>query len=198
MLPAAAAPTAGAAAGNGQPERLQAFAAAESDLLNAFLARLIPTDACGPGASEARVGRYIDQALAGDEKALAPLFASGLAAIDEYAQAAYGAVFVSLSPQAQDSVLADLDSGKPATFPAPGAAAFFGLLREYALQGLFCDPEQGGNANFIGWDLIGYPGVRMVWSRRNQSDIRLNPAHRSAGDIPLFKPNVPAAVHHGH
>jgi gluconate 2-dehydrogenase gamma chain len=180
-----------------QPERLQAFAAAESDALNAVLARLIPTDESGPGATEARVGRYIDQALAGDEKAVAPLFQGGLAALDEYSQSAYGAAFVALAPDRQDAVLADVEADKPTNFPPPGAKAFFGTVREFALQGMFCDPEQGGNANFVGWDLLGYPGVRMVWGRRDQRDAKLRPAHRSAGDIPLFKAQAMGA-HHAH
>ena len=38
---------------------------------------------------------------------------------------------------------------------------FFALVRTHTIQGTFCDPAYGGNANFVGWDLIGYPGVRL-------------------------------------
>lgn len=198
MLPATGAAAEAAPAVVEQPERLHAFAAAESDLLNAVVARLIPTDASGPGATEARVGRYIDQALAGDEKAVAPLFEGGLAALDEYAQSAYGAPFTGLPPDRQDAVLSDVEAGKPTNFPPPGAGAFFATVREFALQGMFCDPEQGGNANFVGWDLLGYPGVRLAWRRRDQRDARLRPAHKSAGDFALFKPGTRGAGDHGH
>ncbi|MBI1873140.1 MAG: gluconate 2-dehydrogenase subunit 3 family protein [Acidobacteria bacterium] len=44
---------------------LQALTATEAELLDAIVARLIPTDAGGPGASEAGAVRYIDRALAG-------------------------------------------------------------------------------------------------------------------------------------
>src|SRR5688572_5013354 len=37
--------------------------AVEGDLLEAIVARLIPTDANGPGATEARAAHYIDRAL---------------------------------------------------------------------------------------------------------------------------------------
>jgi gluconate 2-dehydrogenase gamma chain len=198
MLPAGGGVAEAAPAAAEQPERLHAFAAAESDLLNAVVARLIPTDASGPGATEARVGRYIDQALAGDEREVAPLFQNGLAALDEYARAAYGAPFTGLPPDKQDAVLLDVEAGKPTNFPPPGAGAFFATVREFALQGMFCDPEQGGNANFVGWDLLGYPGVRLVWSRRDQRDAKLRPAHKSAGDFALFKPGPRGADHHGH
>ena len=46
-------------------EPLQALTAAEADLLDAIVARLIPSDANGPGAREAQAVRYIDRALAG-------------------------------------------------------------------------------------------------------------------------------------
>jgi hypothetical protein len=44
----------------------------------------------------------------------------------------------------------------------PDAASFFNLVRSHTIQGTFCDPYYGGNANFVGWDLIGYPGLRMT------------------------------------
>ena len=49
-----------------------------------------------------------------------------------------------------------------ATGFTPNAAAFFALVRTHTIQGTFCDPYYGGNANFVGWDLIGYPGIRMA------------------------------------
>src|SRR2546423_13264660 len=48
--------------------RLEAFeslTAAEADTLEAVVARLIPSDANGPGAREARAAHYIDRALGG-------------------------------------------------------------------------------------------------------------------------------------
>jgi hypothetical protein len=42
------------------------------------------------------------------------------------------------------------------------------MVRTHTLQGTFGDPYYGGNANFVGWDLIGYPGIRSnVTSRIN-------------------------------
>src|SRR5579871_2278857 len=46
-------------------EALETLTAAEADILEAFCARLIPTDANGPGAREARAAHYIDRALGG-------------------------------------------------------------------------------------------------------------------------------------
>ncbi|MBI3264128.1 MAG: gluconate 2-dehydrogenase subunit 3 family protein, partial [Acidobacteria bacterium] len=47
--------------------------------------RLIPTDAGGPGASEAGAVRYIDRALAGALVGSREAYRTGLAALDRYA-----------------------------------------------------------------------------------------------------------------
>src|SRR5258706_16077800 len=48
-----------------QLEALETLTAAEADILEAIVARLIPSDENGPGAAEARAARYIDRALTG-------------------------------------------------------------------------------------------------------------------------------------
>ena len=44
-------------------EPFETLTAAEGATLEAIVARLIPTDANGPGATEARAARYIDRAI---------------------------------------------------------------------------------------------------------------------------------------
>jgi hypothetical protein len=52
---------------------------------------------------------------------------------------------------------------------------------------MFCDPYYGGNANFVGWDLLGYPGVRTVVTAEQQRvGIELAPNHKSAYDYDMF------------
>jgi hypothetical protein len=52
---------------------------------------------------------------------------------------------------------------------------------------MFCDPFYGGNANFAGWDLIGYPGVRTIVAPDEQRmDVTLKPNHKSAYDYAMF------------
>jgi gluconate 2-dehydrogenase gamma chain len=171
-------------------EPLQALTAAEADLLDAIVARLIPTDANGPGATEAQAVRYIDRALAGALAGSRETYRAGLAALDRYSRSSRGAPFTELSPTNQDSVLIDVETGA-ATGSGAGfqgsSAAFFNLVRTHTLQGTFGDPYYGGNANFVGWDLIGYPGVRTSVTADDQ---RLGaasaPTHKSAYDHEMF------------
>jgi len=48
------------------------------------------------------------------------------------------------------------------------ATRFFKTLTAHAMEGMFGDPRHGGNARCVGWDLIGYPGVRYVWTEEAQ------------------------------
>ena len=60
-------------------------------------------------------------------------------------------------------------------------------MRTHTLQGTFSDPYYGGNASFVGWDLIGYPGVRTnvtVEDQRLGADVP--PNHKSAYDYDMF------------
>src|SRR5207237_8850322 len=91
-----------------QREALETLTAAESDILEAIVARLIPADDNGPGAAEARAAHYIDRALTGPLSASRRAYAVGLAAVDAYAQSAKGAPFAKLAAPDQDPELSHL------------------------------------------------------------------------------------------
>jgi gluconate 2-dehydrogenase gamma chain len=145
--------------------------------LHAVCARLIPTDENGPGATEAHAAEYIDRALGGALAAARRDYKLGLTAIDRAAQQTFGAVFANLGPPQQDAVLRELQE-----------TPFFNLVRGHTQQGTFCDPIYGGNANFVGWDLIGYPGVRLAVSAAEQNlSTPATPTHTSAYDSGMFE-----------
>jgi gluconate 2-dehydrogenase gamma chain len=181
-------PTATAAAPAVTPvrEALETLNAAEADALEAIVTRLIPSDENGPGAKEARAAHYIDRALAGPLRALRGSYAAGLAALDDFAK---------LAPQDQDAVLSAMEDNIASGF-SPNAAAFFNLLRTHTIEGTFSDPYYGGNANFAGWSLIGYPGIRMGVSAEDQRmSAAPEPIRKSAYDDPMFARN---GGDHGH
>jgi gluconate 2-dehydrogenase gamma chain len=167
-------------------EALETLTAAEADVLEAVVARIVPTDSNGPGAAEARAAHYIDRALTGPLASSKAAYVSGLAALNAYAQASKGAPFVKLSAGDQDAVLSAFEKNAAKEF-LPNAAGFFNMVREHTMQGMFSDPYYGGNANFIGWDLIGYPGIRMVVSAEEQSISKPpKPLRKSAYDEAMF------------
>lgn len=181
---AALAPT---AASVRERERLESLTAAEAETVEAIVDRLIPADASGPGAAEARVARYIDRALGGELAPLRATYSDGLAAVDAYAEGRFGAALADLDPAAQDAVLTAMEQNVATGFPG-GSRGFFELVREHCLQGMFGDPVHGGNEEFVGWDLVGFPGVKLSFSAAEQEmDVTVVPAHKSTADFPLFK-----------
>ena len=173
-------------------EALETFTAVEAATIEAIVARLIPSDENGPGAREARAAHYIDRALGGTLASSLEAYRSGLSATDSYARASKGAPFVQLSPQQQDAVLSDMEHNVARGF-APDASTFFNMVRAHTIQGTFSDPYYGGNANFVGWDLIGYPGIRLAVTANDQRlDPNLMPTHKSAYDYAMFSKTRPA------
>jgi gluconate 2-dehydrogenase gamma chain len=105
-------------------------------------------------------------------------YTAGLADLNARAQAAKGAPFARLSAADQDAVLTTFQQA---------SAQFFNLIRTHTIQGTFSDPFYGGNANFIGWNLIGYPGARTSVSADLQRlDKKPEPSRKSAYDYSMF------------
>ena len=153
-----------------------ALSASEAATLAAMCARIIPTDENGPGAAEARASVYIDRALGGWLAPSRDAYTAGLMALDDAARTERGKRFVDLSAADQDHVLRLIEQ-----------TPFFTLVRTHTIQGTFCDPIYGGNVNFIGWDLLGYPGVRLnVTAADQRMSAPPKPVRRSAYDYAMF------------
>jgi len=139
----------------------------EALIVAAAVSRIFPSDESGPGAHEAGVAVFIDRQLAGpwgrdrhrythppfDETAPEEFGYQGAAAPQQiYRQGLKQlAGFDKLSPAEQDAKLKQIESG-----------VFFNLLRRNTIEGMFCDPQHGGNVDMVGWQLIGFPGPRMT------------------------------------
>ncbi len=159
------------------------FTPTEAEFVDAAVARIIPNDDLGPGAKEAGVTNFINHQLAGpygraeqwymqgpwregtDEQGYqlrmtpAQLYRAAIADIDQHVQKQYGKRFAQLDAAAQDKVLGDLDKGE-LKLPNSHARTFFEMLVQNTKEGFLADPVYGGNRDFIGWKLIGFPGPR--------------------------------------
>ena len=136
----------------------------EAATVDAFAERLMPGAPGKAGAREAGVLNYIDLALAGAYRDRQEFYRHGLAALDAHCRAGFGRRFVQLSANDQDAVIGALDESKAPEFTWPTAKAFFETLRTHTLEGMFADPVYGGNRNFSGWALVGFPGVQMSFT----------------------------------
>jgi len=126
--------------------------------------RIMPGAPGKPGAREAGVLNYIDLALSGPYADQQDFYRRGLAALDRHCRKAHGGPFLRLGATLQDRVLEALASGEAAEFRWPTAQAFFNTLRTHTMEGMFSDPIYGGNRDFAGWRLVGFPGAQPTFT----------------------------------
>jgi gluconate 2-dehydrogenase gamma chain len=132
--------------------------------IEAIAERLMPGAPGKPGATDANVKNYIDLALSGPYSDQQLFYRHGLEQLDAHCVAAYGKPFRNLSAAQQDETLAGLEHSTSATFSWPTARAFFDTVHKHTLEGMFSDPVYGGNKDFAGWILVGFPGAQMQFS----------------------------------
>ena len=131
----------------------------------AFAERLMPGAPGKPGADDADVLNYIDLALAGAYTDLQDFYRRGLAQLDAYCRTQQGKPFARLTGAQQDEVIMALEQGKAGGFSWPSPQAFFNTLRTHTMEGMFADPVYGGNKDFAGWRLVGFPGAQPVFTK---------------------------------
>jgi gluconate 2-dehydrogenase gamma chain len=155
----------------------------EARAMEAIVARIIPNDDLGPGAKEAHVATFIDEQLAaawgnGDQLykigpfvhgtlqqgyqlsyTPAEMFRIGLAKLDLAVKKAHNnQAFADLDSATQDNVLKQMEKGDLDFSPLP-ASTFFTAITDITIEGFFADPMYGGNADMVGWKLVGFPGA---------------------------------------
>ena len=146
------------------------FNAQDAATVAAFTERLMPGAPGKPGARDAAVLNYIDLALAGAYEELQDFYRRGLAQLDAYCRKTYNQPFARLESGKQDEVIAALEQGKASGFVWPEARAFFETIRTHTIEGLFADPVYGGNKDFAGWRLVGFPGGQAVYTPADLQD----------------------------
>jgi gluconate 2-dehydrogenase gamma chain len=140
------------------------FNHADAATIAAFTERLMPSAPDKPGARDADVLNYIDLALAGAYAEMQDFYRRGLAQLEAYCRGTYKEPFVRLNPEQQDEVIMSLESGKATGFTYPTAREFFSILRTHTMEGMFADPLYGGNKDFAGWRLVGFPGAQPIFT----------------------------------
>ncbi len=134
---------------------------AEWKTVEAITGRIIPTDH-EPGAIEANCVNFIDKALAREDADSRPLYEAGLPSVDAVSEERFDKAFVNLAPEQQDEVLIALESGDADGWPAGDVSPeeFFEAVRAHTIIAFLADPKYGGNRDYIGWKVVGYPGPR--------------------------------------
>lgn len=130
-------------------QRYQALSAAQVRELDAITSTIVPTDDT-PGAREARVVRFMDRSLATWAKnQKAPLDAALKALSDFVAEQQPARKSFSAVPVAERTALLE-------AFEKEHPQEFNGAFWFPTMAGMFANPSYGGNANKVGWTLMGF------------------------------------------
>jgi gluconate 2-dehydrogenase gamma chain len=151
------------------------FSEEEAYAVSAIAERIMPGVVGMAGATDADVINYIDLALSGAYADQQEFYRRGLAALDIHCEATYKDAFIFLNASLQDEALTALDAGKATGFTWPTSQAFFNVLRTHTMEGMFADPVYGGNRDFAGWKLVGFPGAQRLYT---PADLKSNDAFR--------------------
>jgi gluconate 2-dehydrogenase gamma chain len=120
-----------------------------------------------PGATDADTLNYIDLALAGAYSDQQDFYRRGVAQLDAHCTKTYGKPFRSLTAAQQDGTISALEHSKVPEFLWPTAQSFFETLRAHTMEAMFADPIYGGNRDFAGWRLVGFPGAQPVFTEED-------------------------------
>ncbi len=143
------------------PQKLNILTQDEAEMLELIAERIFPKTNTS-GAVEIGAVNYIDLALAGDYAPLLPLYRLGIRAVNRYARSKFGRTFRSLSDELKDAVLVAFEAGSISEFK--NAAEFFETVRCHVLEGVFCEPQYGGNKDMMGWRIVGFPGQQFGYA----------------------------------
>ncbi len=115
--------------------------------------------------------------------AITPWIGSCLEGLSAAAERLHGRPFTGLGDAEQDAVLGLLERGEIAE--VADGAGFFNLVHHLMLEGAFGDPRHGGNREMAGWELLGFPGLRLeVTAEEQELDVPYTGPRRSIADYP--------------
>jgi gluconate 2-dehydrogenase gamma chain len=151
--PALIAITQSACTANQEEATFVALSADSAADFSALAARIIPTTDT-PGATEAGVIHFIDQAFAAEMSSQLESALADLAVFNEALAEAHPGTdgLASLPEDEQDAFLRTVED-----------SSFFGLVRVMTIFGMFAMSEYGGNQGNVGWKLLNFEGAHGGW-----------------------------------
>jgi Gluconate 2-dehydrogenase subunit 3 len=149
-------------------EAFEVLTPEEAREVEAVTSVIIPTDDL-PGAREAGVVYFIDQALKTFAKEALPVYEKGLASLSKLTAEMYPGVerFSAATPEQQEKIFAEFEAeSDPQKKPSRRnqisiSPDFMQTVWFHTVVGFLADPEAGGNRDYAGWKVIGRDPAHM-------------------------------------
>lgn len=130
--------------------------------LEALVRTIAPAGTGRPDGVDLGVAAYIERALGDAYAHHLEEYAGVLAALD----AAAGGEFSAADDK--DGIVASLEAATLPGLPTVRDRTSFDLIIRHVREGLFTDPVHGGNKDFAGWKLLGFPGAQFGFRAEEQ------------------------------
>jgi len=132
------------------------FTPDEARLVEAISEQIIPADK-DPGAKDARVVLFIDRQLVGPYAHHRAAYRAGLRSLQDTCHKQFAKPFEALKWDDQTKVLAALEIGRAPKelWKSPTSTEFFNLVLEHTKQGFYGSPQDGGNYNYVSYQMLG-------------------------------------------
>src|SRR3979411_2566008 len=155
----------------------------EAAFVEALGDHMVPADELTPKGTDIGINTYIDRALAGAwgkgerlymqgpwkpgvpsqgyQLPLTPsqLYRAGIEATNTYCGKTFNKPFAALNEAQREEVLQGLATANIAFESGLPVRAFWTMVYQTVVEGMYSDPIHGGNRNKAGWKLIGFPGA---------------------------------------
>jgi gluconate 2-dehydrogenase gamma chain len=149
-------------------EKFAVFSPDQGADVKAFAAQIFPTDDT-PGANEANVVYFIDHVLDKYEPENREEFLNSVKSLNQATSQMFPgtAHFSELTPKQQAEVITKFETFKRKRRADLLGSIFgtdanhFETIRTYVIAGFLSDPQNGGNEDMVGWQLLGYDGMAM-------------------------------------
>jgi gluconate 2-dehydrogenase gamma chain len=156
---------------------------AEAAFVEAVVNHMIPADELTANGVDLGIAVFIDRALAsgwgngdrlymqgpwktgtpnqGYQLSLTPaeLYRAGIAQANAYCRKSWGKAFDRLSAEQKETFLQSFSKGGVEFASGLPSRAFFDVVYQTVMEGMFSDPVYGGNRDKAVWKMIGFPGV---------------------------------------
>ena len=141
------------------PVKFQVLTAAQAKDVEAIAAQIVPSDEL-PGAREAGVVYFIDQALKTFASDKLPIYEKGIADLNKTVGERYPGVkqFADTSDEQQKALMEEMSNDIKAGGGGRRQTTsedFFQTVWQHTLFGFLVDPSGGGNRDYAGWKVIG-------------------------------------------
>ena len=131
----------------------------EAKCIVSLCEQIIPADEIYGGATDAEVVYYIDRQLVNYFKCDSILYRESIKKLEKFCFKNYDKEFIKLKTKEQIKIMEMMEKNEIKNISWNNPSIFFNKIRLHTMQGFYGSPINGGNKNFISFDIMKIDGL---------------------------------------